>query len=122
MANGGGFKEEHTVLSLKESCSGHRYSSVASVLCSYGGGIVEGISDYGAELILYQATIIKYVRDFHGPASAQYDRAYRSQVPQTKDTKVFHKWLPGHTVLKLLFRGHSTNMDEVVRHVREVKY
>ena len=49
MANGGGgFKEEHAILSPKESCSGHRYSSVTSVFCSYGRGTVEGISDYGA--------------------------------------------------------------------------
>ena len=37
------------------------------------------------EFMLCQAMIIKYTRDFHGLAWAQYDRAYRRQVAQTKD-------------------------------------
>ena len=39
------------------------------------------------EFMSYQATIIKCARDFHGPAWAQYDRAYRRQVAQTKDLR-----------------------------------
>ena len=37
-------------------------------------------------------------------------------------TKVFHKWSPGHGAKIAIPRLQSTNMDEVVRHVREVKY
>ena len=77
------------------------------MLCSYGGGIVEGISDYGAELMLYQATIIKYVRDFHGPAWAQYDRAYRSQVAQTKDLR-WSRLNP--TLYSLCFAGKAKHL------------
>ena len=39
------------------------------------------------EFISYQATIIKCARDFHGPAWAQYDRAYQRQVAQSKDLR-----------------------------------
>ena len=37
------------------------------------------------EFMVYQSTIIKCARDFQGLAWAQYDRAYRRQVAQTKD-------------------------------------
>lgn len=39
------------------------------------------------EFMSYQATIIKCARDFDGLAWAQYDRAYRRQVAQTKDLR-----------------------------------
>ena len=88
MANaGGGFKEEHAVLSPKESCSGHRYSSVTSVFCAMVGVLSRAYPTTVPEFMSYQATIIKCARDFHGPVWAQYDRAYRYQVAQTKDLR-----------------------------------
>ena len=39
------------------------------------------------EFMSYQTTIIKCARDFHGPAWAQYDRAYRHQMAQMKDLR-----------------------------------
>jgi len=38
------------------------------------------------EFMAYQATITKYCRDFEGLAWVQYDRVYRRQVAQTKDS------------------------------------
>ena len=37
-------------------------------------------------------------------------------------TEDFHKWSPGHGAKIAIPRSQSSNMDEVVRHVREVKY
>ena len=39
------------------------------------------------EFMSYQATIIKCARDFDGLAWAQYDRAYRRQIAQTKELR-----------------------------------
>ena len=39
------------------------------------------------EFMSYQTTIIKCARDFHGPAWAQYDRAYRHRMAQMKDLR-----------------------------------
>ena len=33
-------------------------------------------------------------------------------------TEVFHKWSPGHGAKIAIPRSQSTNMDEVVRHVK----
>ena len=40
------------------------------------------------EFMSYQALIIKCARDFQGPAWAQYDRAFRRQVAQTKELRL----------------------------------
>ena len=39
------------------------------------------------EFMAYLATIVKCARDFEGISWAQYDRAYRRQVAQTKDLR-----------------------------------
>ena len=56
------------------------------------------------EFMLYQAMIIKCARDFHGLAWAQYDRAYRRQVAQTKDLR--WSWL-NPTLYSLCFAGKA---------------
>ena len=63
----------------------HRYSSVASVFCGYGGGTVEGISDYGAGVYVVSGNHRQVYKGFHGLAWTKHDRAYRRQVAQTKD-------------------------------------
>ena len=56
------------------------------------------------EFMAYQTTIIKCARDFQGPAWAQYDRAYRRQVAQTKDLR-WSKLNP--TLYSLCFAGKA---------------
>ena len=59
------------------------------------------------EFMSYQATIIKCARDFHGPAWAQYDRAYRRQVAQTKDLR-WSRLNP--TLYSLCFAGKAKRL------------
>ena len=93
MANGGeGFKEEHAVLSPKESCSGHRQSAVATVFRGYGGVLSRAYPTMVPECVSYQATIINCVRDFHGLAWAQSDRAYRRQEAQVRAMFICQSW------------------------------
>ena len=56
------------------------------------------------EFMSYQATIIKCARDFDGLAWAQYDRAYRRQVAQTKELR-WSKLNP--TLYSLCFAGKA---------------
>ena len=56
------------------------------------------------EFMSYQATIIKCARDFDGIAWAQYDRAYRRQVSQTKDLR-WSRLNP--TLYSLCFAGRA---------------
>ena len=51
------------------------------------GVLSKGYPTMVPEFMSYQAMIIKCSRDFQGPAWAQYDRAYRRQVAQTKDLR-----------------------------------
>ena len=56
------------------------------------------------EFMAYQATIIKYCRDFEGIACAQYNRVYRRQVVQSKDLH----WLKlNPTLYGLCFTGKA---------------
>ena len=59
------------------------------------------------EFMPYQATITKCARYFHGPAWAQYDRAYRRQVAQTKD--LHWSWL-NPTLYSLCFAGKAKHV------------